>query len=74
MRHDIPQVISAHFNGKVRFWDVRKLRVYKTLEVFKQSLTALAVHPCLPVMATGTPSQSIKVFTTGGDQLGSDIK
>lgn len=73
-RHDLPQVITAAFKGTVRFWDVRTMRVYKTLEVFKHPLTALAVHRCLPVMATGSHAQIIKIFTMGGDQLGNDIK
>ena len=50
------------------------MRVYKTLEVFKHPLTALAVHRCLPIMITGTHAQVIKIFTMGGDQLGNDIK
>ncbi len=73
-RHDLPQVITASIKGSVRFWDVRTMRVFKTIEVFKQPLTALAVHRCLPIMATGSHAQIIKIFTMGGDQLGGDIK
>lgn len=32
-RHDLPQVITASVKGSVRFWDIRNMRVYKTLEV-----------------------------------------
>jgi regulatory associated protein of mTOR len=73
-RHDLPQVITASVKGTVRFWDIRNMRVYKTLDVFKHPLTALAVHRCLPIMATGSHAQVVKVFTMGGDQLDRDIK
>eukprot|EP01035_Chromulina_nebulosa_P018908 gene18908-24711_t len=73
-RHDLPQVITASVKGTVKFWDIRKMGVYKTLEVFKQPLTALAVHKCVPIIATGSQSQIIKIFTMGGDQLDRDIK
>ena len=73
-RYDLPQVVTASIKGTVRFWDVRSMRVFKTIEVFKHPLTALAAHRCLPIIATGSHAQVIKIFTMGGDQLGNDIK
>ena len=66
--------MTASVKGTVRFWDIRNMRVYKTLEVFKHPLTALAVHRCIPLMATGSHAQVVKIFTMGGDQLDRDIK
>lgn len=32
-RHDLPQVITASTHGAIRFWDIRNMRVLKSLEV-----------------------------------------
>ncbi len=50
------------------------MRPFKTFEVFKSALTALTVHNCAPIMATGSNAQFIKIITFGGDQLGNIIK
>ncbi len=70
----MPEVVTASVRGTVKFWDLRTLRTYKTLEVQKSPLTALAVHNCAPIMATGSHAQFIKVLTLGGEQLGNIIK
>jgi regulatory associated protein of mTOR len=70
----VPEVITASVRGVVKFWDLRSMRTFKTLEVHKSPLTALAVHSLAPVMATGSHAQFIKILTLGGDQLGSIIK
>ena len=73
-RPDVAEVITASVRGSVKFWDLRTMRSYKTLEVHKSPLTALAVHRCAPIMATGSHAQFIKILTLGGEQLGSIIK
>jgi len=73
-RPDVPEVITGSVRGSVKFWDLRTMRSFKTLEVHKSPLTALAVHPCAPIMATGSHAQFIKILTLGGEQLGSIIK
>ena len=73
-RPDIPEVITGSVRGSVKFWDLRTMRSYKTLEVHKSPLTALAVHSCAPVMATGSHAQFIKILGLNGDQLGGIIK
>ena len=73
-RPDIPQIITGSVRGSVKFWDLRTMRSVKTLEVHKSPLTALAVHNCAPIMATGSHAQFIKVLTLGGDQLVGIIK
>ena len=50
------------------------MRTFKTFEVHKSPLTAMAVHAAAPVIATGSHAQFIKILTLGGDQLGSIIK
>lgn len=70
----VPEVITGSVRGVVRFWDLRSMRTFKTFEVHKSPLTALAVHSCAPVIATGSHAQFIKILTLGGDQLGSIIK
>eukprot|EP01034_Spumella_vulgaris_P024559 gene24559-30919_t len=74
LRADVPEVITASVRGTVKFWDLRTMRTYKTLEVQKSPLTALAVHNCAPIMATGSHAQFIKILTLNGDQLGNIIK
>jgi regulator-associated protein of mTOR len=73
-RPDVPEIITGSVRGTVKFWDLRTMRSVKTLEVHKSPLTALAVHPCAPIMATGSHAQFIKILTLGGEQLGGIIK
>lgn len=74
LRRDVPEAITGSVRGSVKFWDLRVLRTYKTLEVHKSPLTALALHNNAPIMATGSHAQFIKILTLGGDQLGGIIK
>lgn len=73
-RPDVPEIITGSVRGTVKFWDLRTMRSVKTLEVHKSPLTALAVHPCVPILATGSHAQFIKILTLGGEQLGGIIK
>lgn len=74
LRHDVAEAITGSVRGSVKFWDLRTMRTYKTLEVQKSPLTALAVHNSAPIMATGSHAQFIKLLTLGGEQLGGIIK
>jgi hypothetical protein len=74
LRADVPEVVIGSVRGAVKFWDLRTQRTYKTLEVQKSALTALAVHPCAPIMATGSHAQFIKILTLSGEQIGNIIK
>ena len=62
--------MTGAVSGGVNFWDIRTMRSYKTIEVHKSPLTALTVHNCAPIMATGSQAQFIKILTLAGDQLG----
>ena len=70
----VPEVITGSVRGAVKFWDLRSMRTFKSFEVHKSPLTALAVHSCAPIIATGSHAQFIKILTLGNDQLGSIIK
>ena len=74
LRSDVPEAVTASVRGSVKFWDLRTMRTYKTLEVHKSPLTALAMHNSAPIIATGSHAQFIKILTLGGDQLGGIIK
>jgi hypothetical protein len=45
------------------------MRVFKTIEVHKSPLTAMALHNCAPIIASGSHKQFIKILTFGGEQL-----
>lgn len=74
LRADVPEVVIGSVRGAVKFWDLRTQRTYKTLEVQKSPLTALSVHSCAPIMATGSHAQFIKILTLSGEQIGNIIK
>ncbi len=74
MRLDVPEILIGSVRGTVKFWDLRTMRTYKTLEIQKSPLTSLAVHNSAPIMASGSHAQFIKILTLGGEQLGNIIK
>lgn len=74
MRVDVPEVLIGSVRGTVKFWDMRTMRTYKTLEIQKSPLTSLTVHNSAPIMASGSHAQFIKILTLGGEQLGNIIK
>jgi regulator-associated protein of mTOR len=69
LRADVPEVITGTLSGTIKFWDVRSLRAFKTIEVHKSPLTAMTVHNYAPIIATGSHAQFIKVLTMNGEQL-----
>lgn len=74
LRPDLLEVITSCVSGSVKFWDMRTLRTYRTLEVQKSALTSMTVHSVAPIIATGSHDQFIKISSFGGEQLGSVIK
>ena len=53
LRYDVPELITASVKGSVKFSDLRSMRTFRSLEVQKSSLTALAVHPSAPLLVCG---------------------
>jgi len=71
---DTLEVITGSSRGTINFWDIRTMRAYKVLEAQKVSLTAMAVHNCAPIIATGSSDRFIQISTLSGNLLGDVIK
>ncbi|GJP30693.1 hypothetical protein CLOM_g4583 [Closterium sp. NIES-68] len=66
----MPHIISASSSGEIAFLDARNPgQPIRRVEAHKGHLTALSVHRHLPVMATGSSKQLIRVFNMSGDLL-----
>ncbi|GMH10001.1 hypothetical protein Nepgr_011842 [Nepenthes gracilis] len=65
------KIVSASQAGDIQFLDIRNHEdAYLTIDAHRGSLTALAVHPHAPIIASGSAKQFIKVFSLEGEQLG----
>jgi regulatory associated protein of mTOR len=64
-----PELISGTLAGKVKSWDLRMPSSLRTVEVQRSPMTALAVHPKIPLLASGSHAQFIKLLTPDGDPL-----
>ena len=63
------EVVSGSVAGNIKAWDLRMSSSLRTLEVQRSTMTALAVHPEIPVIATGSHAQFIKILTLDGETL-----
>jgi len=62
------EVASGSIFGDVKFWDMRNLRSsIDTQEVQRTEMTAFVSHPRIPLLATGSHANFIKLFTPDGD-------
>jgi regulator-associated protein of mTOR len=61
--------MSASLGGDIKFWDLRLSMSTKTLEIQRSPITAFAGHPRIPLLATGSQDQFIKILTPDGDTL-----
>ncbi|XP_011623063.1 regulatory-associated protein of TOR 2 isoform X1 [Amborella trichopoda] len=67
---DLTKIVSASQAGDINFVDMRNNRLpYLTIDAHRGSLSALAIHRHAPVIASGSATQRIKVFSLSGDQL-----
>lgn len=48
------QLISGANTGEVKIWDLRGRRSVTTMQVHKERMSAMAVHPYAPLVATGS--------------------
>jgi regulatory associated protein of mTOR len=64
-----PELISGTLAGKVKSWDLRMPSSLRTVEVQRSPMTALAVHSKIPLLASGSHAQFIKLLTPDGDPL-----
>lgn len=66
----LSQVVSGCVGGDVKFYDLRYSSSLRTIDVQRSPMTALAIHPRIPLIATGSHAQFIKIFTLAdGDTL-----
>ena len=62
-------IVSGSIEGDIRLWDLRVSSSLRTLEVQRTQMTALAVHKQIPIAATGSHAQFIKIVTLEGETL-----
>jgi regulator-associated protein of mTOR len=63
------EIISGSVDGDIRAWDLRMSTSLRTLDVQRSPMTALAVHKKVPIAATGSHAQFIKILTLEGETL-----
>lgn len=63
------EFISGTTAGEIKAWDLRMSKSTRTFEAHRSGMTTLAVHSKVPLVATGTSSQFIKIFSPDGDML-----
>jgi len=63
------ELVSGTLTGEIKSWDLRMSSSIRTIEAQRSTMTALTVHSKIPVVATGSTSQFIKVLTLDGDTL-----
>ena len=60
------EFISGTTAGEIKAWDIRMSKSVRTFEAHRSGMTTLAVHSKVPLIATGTSSQFIKIFSPDG--------
>lgn len=63
------EIISGCVAGDLKFWDLRYPSSTRSLNVQRGNITALAGHPRVPMLVTGSHAQYIKMFALDGDTL-----
>jgi len=64
------EILSGCVAGDMRAWDIRmSSRSLRAIEVQRSPMTALSVHKKIPIAATGSHAQFIKILTLEGETL-----
>lgn len=63
------QVVTGSVDGEVKMWDLRLSSSLRTYTAQRRALTAFSVHPRIPLVATGSLAQFIKLMTLDGEKL-----
>lgn len=64
------EILSGSVAGDIRTWDIRmSSRSLRAIEVQRSPMTALSVHKKIPIAATGSRAQFIKIVTLEGETL-----
>lgn len=59
------EVVSGCVAGSIKFWDLRYSSSIRTID-HKMQMTALSAHSKIPMFATGSPAQFIKIMSHDG--------
>ena len=64
------QIVSGAIAGDVRWWDLRaKSSSIRTIEIQRSPMTAMACHSKIPLLASGSDANFVKIWTPDGDAL-----
>jgi WD40 repeat protein len=63
------EMLSASAAGDMRFWDIRMSQSLSALSIQRNPMTALVVHERLPIIASGSHNQFVKVLTIDGETI-----
>jgi WD40 repeat protein len=63
------ELISGTVTGEIKAWDLRMSQSTRTIVAQRSTMTALTVHSKIPIVATGSHAQFIKLLTLDGDTL-----
>lgn len=63
------EVISGSVAGDIRAWDLRMTSSSRAIIAQRSPMTALALHKRVPMIATGSHAQFIKILTLEGEVL-----
>lgn len=65
------EILSGSVAGDIRAWDIRSSSrsSLRAIDVQRSPMTALSVHKSIPIAATGSHDQFIKILTLEGDTL-----
>jgi regulator-associated protein of mTOR len=65
------EILSGSVAGDIRAWDIRasSRSSLRAIEVQRSPMTALTVHKKIPIAATGSHAQFIKILTLDGETL-----
>jgi len=60
------ELVSSSVGGDLKFWDLRAASSLRTFDVQRSPMTAFSSHPSLPLLATGSHAQFIKILSLTG--------
>ena len=64
------EILSGCVAGDIRAWDIRmSSRSLRTIDVQRSPMTAVSIHKKIPIAATGSHAQFIKILTLDGETL-----
>lgn len=63
------ELISGTLSGEIKAWDLRMSASVRTLDVQRSTMTTLAVHRKIPIVATGSEAQFIKIVALDGETM-----